>query len=560
MDAPRNRRRKSGTAEIALQVTDTFIIPAWYETATPAQREEALRIGASLYDTVSTAATTQAVTDIEQRKTQEVAKIRADAEARTEALAKELAAAEQQHAQRHTELVELQRAKEAQARRETEEFVKAQYEGKQLAAAQELDATRKAKTQMEQMLEMQKKEAVEQTKRQAEERIRALQSDILTHEERIKALNAGKATLEADRDRDIRIAEERTRALLQQVIDEKERAILRADKTIAGLQETIQGLSNETRELGDMIRKKSNANVKTKGNDYEEIFRAKLVAAYSIDDRFSIEDSSKNGVGHAGDSITRHGSNRILWEVKNYDKPVGNGEVEKFKRDMKENADVSIGVMVSRYTPIVGKVSRGNWENEFIGGKMHIYLSEFENMSENTLSVLMLLFQQFWAADRSVEVGESLSNAVRAIESLRQEAKKRKTELRLHKSRMEDTMRWMVGLVEEIDSKVENALNILQNDNMTVVDVPPGIFRECEGDEKALQTIQCILDFTEPREGDACVMNDLADLVGKRKGFSRDTAKSHIRSVLLDSAFDQPKGKAGRVIGLVLKGDTIEYA
>ena len=75
-----------------------------------------------------------------------------------------------------------------------------------------------------------------------------------------------------------------------------------------------------------------------------------------------------------------------------------------------------------------------------------------------------------------------------------------------------------------------------------------------------LQTIQCILDFTVPSEGDVCVLNDLAELFGKRKGISRDTARSHIRGVLLDTAYDQPKGKSGRVLGLVLKEDLIQHS
>jgi hypothetical protein len=74
------------------------------------------------------------------------------------------------------------------------------------------------------------------------------------------------------------------------------------------------------------------------------------------------------------------------------------------------------------------------------------------------------------------------------------------------------------------------------------------------GDEKSQQLIQLILEHSEPTDGGSLILNDLADIVGKAKGLSRDTAKTHIRSVLLDSVIEPPKGKIpGRVNGLVMR-------
>lgn len=550
--------QSSSQPTVTLQVTEGFQIPVWYTTATPEQQEEALRIGASLYDTVKSAATSQAVTDIEERKNADVARIRAETGARISDLEQELTATQQQHTHRIAELHDLQRAKELQTRKETQEYVQAQFEGQIHTATQELEATRRSKAQMGEMLEVQKREAVDQAKRQADERIKAIQYELEVQQERMKAIIAGKTALEADRDRDIRVAEERTHALLQHTLDEKERSILRGERFMTGLQETISQQAAEIHALSDLLRKKS-TNVKTKGNEYEEIFRAKLVVAYSVDDRFSIEDSARNGVGHAGDYITKHGDNAILWEMKNYDKPVPVSEVDKFRRDMKENPQVRVGVMVSRYTGITGKSSKGNREIEFVEGKMLVYLSEFETMSDDALPFLILLFRQFWNSEFTVDVNESLETAIRMIDRLHKDAVKSKTELRLHRSHMDDTICWMTTLVEDNEAKLHNTLKLLQN-NTIAVEVPPGVFRECDGDEKVLQLIQCIMDFCVSDVEGSLILNDLADLVGKRKRFSRDTAKSHIRGVLLDTAFDQPKGKVGRVLGLVLKGDTIQHA
>jgi hypothetical protein len=549
----RSRRRKS--VDIKLQVTEGFQLPAWYASATPSQCEEALRIGASLYDTVTSAATSQAVTDIEEKKNQEVAKIRTEYDARIEANKSELAAIEVQYAKRQAEWIETQRAKELQIQKDTETSVKAQYESQQQASAREIETIRRDKSRMEEMLETAKREALEQSRRQAEERMRLVQADLATCEERIKVLTASKAMLESDKNRDIQIAEERQKKMFQELLDAKENAILRAEKRNDEMGRIMETLSAETRELHTLLRKKSQQqqNAATKGNQYEDIFRAKLVATYGVDERFSIENSSK-GVGHAGDTITRHGEYAILWEFKDYDKAVGTDQIDKFKRDIKENPHVRIGVMVSRNTSIVGKVSRGNLDIEYISGKLHIYLSNFESMSEDTLQFLMLFFRQFWASDSSdAEAGASVVATIRIISGLYEEAKKRKAEWRLHKNHLEETSRWMNDLLLESETKLKNALNVLENNIQTVVAIPSGIFRECDGDEKMLQTCQCILECVEIKEGGSCLMNDLADAVGKRRGCSKDTARTHIRGVLLDSAIDQLPGRAGRVLGMVLK-------
>ena len=556
----RSRRRKSDTVDIKLQVTEGFQLPAWYASATPTQCEEALRIGASLYDTVTSAATSQAVTDIEEKKNQEVAKIRADYDVRIEANKSELAAIEAQYAKRQAEWMETQRAKELQIQKDTEASVKAQYESQQQQAAREIETIRRDKSRMEEMLETAKREALEQSKRQAEERMRLVQADLATCEERIKILTASKAMLESDRNRDIQIAEERQKKMFQELLQDKENAILRAETRNDEMRRIVETLSTETRELHALLRKKSQQqqNAATKGNQYEEIFRAKLVATYGVDERFSIENSSK-GVGHAGDTITRHGEHAVLWEFKDYDKAVGTDQIDKFKRDIKENPHVRIGVMVSRNTSIVGKVSRGNLDIEYISGKLHIYLSNFESMSEDTLQFLMLFFRQFWASDSSdAEAGASVVAAIRVISGLYEEAKKRKADWRLHRNHLEETSRWMNDLLLESETKLKNALNILENNIQTIVAIPSGIFRECDGDEKMLQMCQCILECVEIKEGEYCLMSDLADAVGKRRGCSKDTARTHIRGVLLDSAIDQQPGRAGRVLGMVLK-EIIEH-
>jgi hypothetical protein len=239
-----------------------------------------------------------------------------------------------------------------------------------------------------------------------------------------------------------------------------------------------------------------------------------------------------------------------MWEVKNYDKPVPSAEVDKFRRDMKENSEVRVGVMVSRYTPITGKTATGDREVEFMEGKLLVYLSAFEYMSDDTLPSLMMLFRLWWEHDHTKdEEDESRTHAIRQVERLHAAAVKARTEWRLHKSRMDDALRWMAEVVEETETRLQNTLNVLHGYS-TVIEVPPGLFRDVGGDERAQSDVQLILRFARAEAGAALVMNDLVDCFSREKGVSRDTARTHIRAVLLDSAIEQQKGKPTRVLGL----------
>ena len=513
-------KRSHTIQTISLPVPCDFVLPDFYRDAGPAEVGEALVIGASLYTTVTTERASVELEELAAAKHAEIARIKSAADAQITVLEAQIAQAERdtaalrgEYATRSKQMLEAQRTTELTARKEERELVMKQLDG----------------------------------------RIRALESELAAAAEKNKALVERRAVVEAGRDADIRIAEERTRALLQVTLDEKERAIQRSEREVAKWQEAFHKQAEELRALADLIRRKP-TNVKTKGSEYESMFREKLVAAYGTGDGFSLSDTNHSGVGHAGDYLMTWGEHTVLWEVKNYDKPVPTAEVEKFRRDVKENSHVRVGVMVSRYTPITGKVAKGDRDIEFIEGKMLIYLSNFEAMSDDALQFLLVLFRLWWDSERNMEEGEQMEATIRHIERLHDAAVKSKTEWRLHKTRCEEMLRWTSELVEENETKLKHALNILQGGGK-VYDIPAHIFRPCDGDEKSAQLIQLILEQVVVCEGGVCVLNELADCVGKRKGLSRDTAKTHIKSVLLDGIVEPPKGKQpARIRGLALRG------
>jgi hypothetical protein len=500
--------------ELELKVPAEYMLPEFYTYADPPTVAEALTIGASLYDILHKKHTDDRIQELEGRKAAEIAGIRESAATQLAELTAQLDALKATHAQRLKELAELQATKEAAARNEENERLTRSYTQK----------------------------------------LRDIQTELSEIQERNAALQARRAELEASRDTDIARAEESTKAMLQLALDEKQRSLERMEREKERLATILEKQTAEIANLNEFIRRKPATNVKTKGNDFEALFRTRLVAAFGVNPKFAIEDSARNGVGHAGDFKMKWGEHTVLWECKDYDKPVPAAEVDKFKRDMKENADVRVGVMISRFTSIVGKTACGDRHVEFLDGKMYIYLSQFEDMSEDTLKNLMPLFQFWWDSDRNTESEESRITAIRQIEKLYANATKARTEWRVHKSRMEEVMRWMAETVEENEHKLQQALNIL-NGSVAILSIPTGIFRSCDGDERATQLIQLILEIIEPAPDSSILMNDLAEQVAKRQFISANTAKTHIRSVLLDDTLDTPKGKPTRILGVTVRAD-----
>jgi hypothetical protein len=519
--------------EITLQVPPNFKLPEFYETATTKEIAEALVIGQALYATVKANTTNQEIQRIEDAKEQQIAKLKEQAEQKINVLEETIKRSEETY-------TALKREKQ-----------------------QQLQALELANREHEQEI---RKTERETASRQSEQAIKALEQDLDAIKAKNDAYLTRKLELEASRDKDIQLAEERTRISLKALLDEKDRSLKQAredlDKTnerneraFATINEIMRNQTDEIRNLKEALVKRS-SNAKTKGTAFEEAFRLKLVAAYGTSEHFALEDTAKSGFGHAGDFVMAWIQHKILWETKDYDKPVPDEEVKKFKRDMKENKEITIGVLVSRFTSITGKTSKGDFYVEFVEGKMLIYIGNFDRMSDEVLPMLMVFFKLYWHSGKKLEEDDGKINIIRQIEKLHKVLEEKKKEWRVHKSHQENSIRFTAELVEDLEHQLRCLLNDLQG-IVEKVTVPDGIFRECLGDEASLQKIQTILSLTEvdPEKIKSVELNELADEYGKKRGnLTRDTAKSHIKSVILDSSFQQAKGKtAARVLGLTMR-------
>lgn len=410
------------------------------------------------------------------------------------------------------------------------------------------DTERNHKVTMLQVERDARKQEREMTLLEYETRLHKLQTLADTAEER-------KASLESVRERDIVTAEERVRSMMSEIVRIREDQLKTADGTLKSLQEGYYRQTEELKSLNDFLRRKI-TNVKTKGNQYETHFRELLLRVFQIVDGFALEDTNRNAVGHAGDFLMRLGTERILWEVKDYDKPVPKHEADKFQRDMLEHKDIRVGVMVSRTTELVSKTVQGDRYIEFVEGKLLIFLSRFEFLGDEvtTLQSLIPLFRLWWSVRDDEEKTEHVEETIRELEKLTADLGRRKTEWRVHRNRMEETLRWMTETVEEAEERVETLLKRIQSGVAPdTLEIPEGLFRSEHLDEKIRKTIGWILEDYEPAPHGEARLLDMCDVLAARRKISKDWARKYILAALLDSAVQSISGKATVVRGLARK-------
>lgn len=509
---------------VTVEVRSSFPVPSVYQTGSTEEIEEALALGAYVQAHVH-----------QQRASQETKTILAKKE-------QELATLKSQHS------VTLQQYQQRVADQQD-----------QLTALQQtvaehqqrlVDATKIARTQER-----------EKTMLDIQDQIRDAEAKAAVAQRRLEAAEERRSLLEATRAQDIQAAEERTRALLQQTLQVREEQVRHASAALAALESAYKSQVDELRSLNDFVRRR-NQNVKVKGSEYETQFRDILVRAFGILDGFALIDTNRQGVGHAGDFLmSLHPAKKVLWEVKNYDKPVPKAEVEKFQRDMLENAEVRVGVMVSRLTEITGKAGKGDREIAFVEGKLLIFLSRFETLGEDVgiLQSLLPLFQVWWeVCHRQEAEGEEdkvLEDTLKALDHLLADLTRRRQEWRVHRSRLEETLKWMTDHVEDAEERVQAVLRHLQTGHaLTDLDVPEGLFRPAHMDEKIRDTIAAILTAYEPAGPSEDVrLADLAETLATQKKVGRETAKKYVLAALLDEAVLAAPGKPTRVRGLRLR-------
>lgn len=187
--------------------------------------------------------------------------------------------------------------------------------------------------------------------------------------------------------------------------ERKARAELLAekDKQIADMREQVAALTKSLKEMDRSIQDslfsfkeqilKSSTNSKRKGDQGEAVFADYLRRAFGSVARGEAFDVTNIGSeGHQGDIQMLWRAHKTMWEIKNYSTTVDQKEVAKFLRDMQEAKDVSLGVMVSMTTGIVGRTKPGNVDiEELADGRICVYLTNFMTETQDPVLYLQAL-------------------------------------------------------------------------------------------------------------------------------------------------------------------------
>jgi len=505
----------SKSKKITLHVSPGFIVPAVYQSSATAEVEQALHLGAILAGTVPSV--------LAAAKDSEFAELLRQRDAAAAARQAELVA--EAHAIRSS-MVEAQREigrlekKHAATLRETTD------------ALTETLKTEATETQRRAIQEI-REQTLQQTQR-----------EIATLREQNHVLELRRVQLEKDRGADLERERISIRDSMSLVVAAKQEQLVKTEEMLGKLQE-------EYRSLNDFLRRKIRSS-QEKGAEYETMFRDHLLRAYGAIPKFTIHNGARSSTGHEADFLTTFYDTSILWEVKDYGHKVPTAQIEKFRRDVRENPQVSIAVMLSRTTDITGKTSTGDRHYEFEEGVMYVYISKFEFQGDanDLLQSLRPMFEVWKEIDRD-KAAMTAETLVHELQRSVEEAAARRTEWKTHKARLGEAVSWMADYVEKADENVKSLLRRVKGTEKTLV-IPEGIFRAVESDRDR-ETAAAILAVTTPSPDHEIQIKELAKAVGGHLSISTVTATDRIKAILLH--LSTPTGKPHTTRGFALCTD-----
>jgi hypothetical protein len=540
---------------VNILVPQLYEIPSFYQSGDPQMNAEAINIGAYVVKSLATQKASTQVQELEANHQAELNRIQQDAADKLAELEKQqedqAAKAEQERQALRTKYANLQSIMDTQAQlaEQQQDTIKQDHK-RQLAI---LSETQIAKEQQARQDEKQR------IQNQMDTIVRQLKEDMAMRDASNQALKERIHQIQADRDRDIKTAEDNGRRAIQALLDEKQASIERLekerDRITSLLEAKVQAQNaeiNAIQQLGDLIRRKPAVSA-TKGKEFETQMEQQIHNAFSVCEGYALTNTANNGRGHEADFLMNMQMNAIaqtvLWECKNYDNPVPTKEVQKLYRDAQENPAVSIAVMISKFTPIVGHTNSGDLDIEFINDVMYIYISRYEFKSEELLKSLMFVFRLFWQYRTTINVDESKQKVMKTIMELHTKAVKTKSDWRKHKSGLEATVSWMGRTIDETEESLRKAIQTLEGNSE--IDVPEGVFNDPKNEAES-SLIQRVLKLVTFDSDESLDLNELAKVLAQDRQCTENTAKNHLKSILLESIIEARSGKPTRVKGMVL--------
>lgn len=493
--------------KITLHVSPGFTLPPIYQSMELSQVEQALSLGAILADTVPTSlakAKDSEFATVLQRKEQE-------ADAKEAALKEELTKIKSTMLEAQREIRKLETEHE-----------------------QALRDTKRSTLETQQRL-------VQDTKEQT---LQQVQKELTTLREQNHLLELRRTQLEKDRTQDLERERASIKESMQLVLANKQEQLIKTE-------EMMQRLQEEYRSLNDFLRRKIRpTSSQEKGADYETIFRESLVRAYGAIPKFSLHSGARSSTGHEADFLTTFYDTSILWEVKDYSYKVPTTQIDKFLRDVRENKQVSIAVMISRTTDIIGKTTTGDKHFEFEEGILYVYISRFEFLGDanDILQSLRPMFE-VWKELGKDKAATTHETILHELQRLVEEAATRRTEWKTHKARLSDALGWMSECVEKAEASIHSLLRRIKGVESTL-EIPEDLFRPLD-DERSKETATALLAIATLTPEHEVTIQELSKAVSTHLSISVPTASDRIKAILLH--MHTPKGKPHTTKGFTLR-------
>jgi hypothetical protein len=377
-----------------------------------------------------------------------------------------------------------------------------------------------------------------------EHTLQQVQKELTTLREQNHLLELRRTQLEKDRSADLERERTSMKESMHLLLATKQEQLMKTEEMMRHLQE-------EYKSLNDFLRRKIRpTSSQEKGASYETVFRELLVRAYGAIPKFTLHSGARSSTGHEADFLTTFYDTSILWEVKDYSHKVPTGEIEKFLRDVRENKQVSIAVMISRTTDIIGKTTTGDKHFEFEEGILYVYMSRFEFLGDanDILQSLRPMFE-VWKELGKDKAATTHETILRELQRLVEEAQTRRTEWKTHKARLSDAMGWMSECVEKAEASVYSLLRRIKGVESTL-EIPDDLFRPLD-DERSKETATALLAVATLTPDHDVTIQELAKAVSAHLTISVPTASDRIKAILLH--MHTPKGKPHTTKGFTLR-------
>ena len=254
--------------------------------------------------------------------------------------------------------------------------------------------------------------------------------------------------------------------IYKEVLDEKDKTIHLLKDQLSGLKDQLTG---EVRNLNDKLGRQLGS--QEKGKAGEVSMEDLIKKAYGMSQNFDLLSVGREA--QRGDHIMDYRSIRIMWEIKNYTRPATKEEVEKLHRDMRSNPDISLAIMVSLQSGIVGHSKAGDIDLEILeDGRIIVYITNLFRRDDPVIYIQSLRpildlvdSKKDKTALTTTEEIESLRFKVKIVHHIL--LKHQKTLSTLHnsvvqqKKKMDQMNSEFLALLREAESECKNSIQEL---------------------------------------------------------------------------------------------------